>query len=155
LCRSFTTTYAPQNRTRQPKAEINYNPEIYFNDAPNAEHVNYKRVTANDLESHRTPPKRVKMLVRDYIEDSLYNPHYGYFSKQATIVTSPKNIDFGALRDSTEFQEEVARRYTSYGRDEAGPGKQLWHTPTEIFKVCASSVLNATQVSVSGIQPYN
>lgn len=143
LCRSFTATCVRQSRARQPKGEINYNPEIYFNDAPNPEHVNYKRVTANDLESYRKPPKQVKMLVRDYIEDSLYNPHYGYFSKQATIVTSPKNIDFGALRDSTEFQEEVARRYTSYGRDEEGPGKQLWHTPTEIFKVGSFSPLDA------------
>lgn len=75
------------------------------------------------------------MLVRDYIEDSLYNPHYGYFSKRATIVTSPKHIDFATVRDSAEFQEEVAKRYVLYGRDEPGPGKQLWHTPTEIFKV--------------------
>jgi len=75
------------------------------------------------------------MLVRDYIEDSLYNPHYGYFSKRATIVTSPKHIDFGILRDSVEFQEEVAKRYVPYGKDESGPGNQLWHTPTEIFKV--------------------
>lgn len=134
--RSFTSTDALQSRPpRQPKDELNYNPEIYFDDVPNAEHVSYKRVTSNDLESYRQPPKRVKMLVRDYIEDSLYNPHYGYFSKQATIVTSPENIDFAALRDSTEFQEEVAKRYVSYGRDQAGPGKQLWHTPTEIFKV--------------------
>ena len=75
------------------------------------------------------------MLVRDYIEDSLYNPHYGYFSKRATIVTSPKHIEFKTLRDSVQFQEEVAKRYVSYGKDERGPGKQLWHTPTEIFKV--------------------
>ena len=117
------------------REELNFNPEVYFDDAPNPEHVNYKRVTSNDLEVFKHPPRRVKMLVRDYIEDSLYNPHYGYFSKRATIVTSPKHIDFGMLRDSVEFQEEVAKRYVPYGKDESGPGKQLWHTPTEIFKV--------------------
>jgi hypothetical protein len=117
------------------REELNFNPEVYFDDVPNPEHVSYKRVTSNDLEAFKHPPRRVKMLVRDYIEDSLYNPHYGYFSKRATIVTSPKHIDFGTLRDSVEFQEEVAKRYVSYGKDELGPGKQLWHTPTEIFKV--------------------
>ena len=117
------------------REELNFNPEVYFDDAPNPEHVSYKRVTSNDLEAFKHPPRRVKMLVRDYIEDSLYNPHYGYFSKRATIVTSPKHIDFGILRDSVEFQEEVAKRYVPYGKDESGPGNQLWHTPTEIFKV--------------------
>lgn len=115
--------------------ELNFNPEVYFDDVPDPEHVSYKRVTSNTLEASKHPPRRVKMLVRDYIEDSLYNPHYGYFSKRATIVTSPKHIDFGTLRDSVEFQEEVAKRYVSYGKDEPGPGKQLWHTPAEIFKV--------------------
>ena len=117
------------------REELNFNPDVYFDDAPNPEHVSYKRFTSNNLEAFKHPPRRVKMLVRDYIEDSLYNPHYGYFSKRATIVTSPKHIDFATLRDSAEFQEEVAKRYVSYGKDEPGPGKQLWHTPTEIFKV--------------------
>lgn len=30
-------------------------------------------VTAQDLAYHREPPTRVKMLVRDFIDDSLYN----------------------------------------------------------------------------------
>jgi hypothetical protein len=135
LFRSFSSTRLPLRPNKQSRDELNYNPEIYFDDAPNPEHVNYKCVTSNDLESYREPPRRVKMLVRDYIEDSLYNPHYGYFSKQATIVTSSGNIDFASVRDSAEFQEEVAKRYAAYGRDDVGPGKQMWHTPTEIFKV--------------------
>ena len=117
------------------REELNFNPDVYFDDAPNSEHVSYKRLTSNDLEAFKHPPRRVKMLIRDYIEDSLYNPHYGYFSKRATIVNSPKHIDFTKLRDSAEFQEEVAKRYASYGKDEPGPGRQLWHTPTEMFKV--------------------
>ena len=129
---SHPSLTSPKSKKRE---EINFNPEVYFDDVPNPEHVNYKRLTSNDLEAFKHPPRRVKMLVRDYIEDSLYNPHYGYFSKRATIVTSPKHIDFATLRDSAEFQEEVAKRYASYGKDEPGPGKQLWHTPTEIFKV--------------------
>jgi hypothetical protein len=114
---------------------LNYNSNISFDESP-ADHVDYDIVTANDLEGHTAPPKCVKMLVRDFIEDSLYNPNYGYFPHQATIFTSNKNIDFGLLRDSVDFQAEVAKRYAEYGADEEnGPGKQLWHTPTELFKV--------------------
>ncbi|OBZ73669.1 NADH dehydrogenase [ubiquinone] complex I, assembly factor 7 [Grifola frondosa] len=74
------------------------------------------------------------MLVRDFIEDSLYNPHYGYFPKQATIFTSSETIDFASLRNGTHFQQEVAKRYAAYGLDTDGPGRQIWHTPTELFK---------------------
>ncbi|EEB97716.1 hypothetical protein MPER_02910, partial [Moniliophthora perniciosa FA553] len=70
------------------------------------------------------------MLARDFIEDSLYNPHYGYFSKKATIFNwSDKPFEFGHIRDATEFDSMVARRYASYEEE-----KQLWHTPTELFK---------------------
>lgn len=77
------------------------------------------------------------MLVRDFIEDSLYNPNYGYFPKQATIFNAQDiAFDFPRLRDSVEFQEEVASKYAEYGSDKHdGPGRQLWHTPTELFKV--------------------
>ncbi|KAG2011643.1 hypothetical protein CC2G_011736 [Coprinopsis cinerea AmutBmut pab1-1] len=93
-------------------------------------------VTANDLEKETTPPTGVKMLVRDFIEDSLYNPNYGYFPKQATIFAHDSHsFDFPSLRDSIEFQEEVAKKYAGYGSDSyEGPGRQLWHTPTELFK---------------------
>ncbi|KAL9713453.1 hypothetical protein Ac2012v2_003063 [Leucoagaricus gongylophorus] len=82
------------------------------------------------------PPTGVRMLARDFIEDSLYNPHYGYFPRQAIIFdTQASPFDFNKLRDSAEFQEQVAKRYAAYGTDKHhGPGKQLWHTPTELFK---------------------
>ena len=114
---------------------MNYNDRVSFSDAPDLNHVSYTRVTANDLEQEHQPPREVKMLVRDFIEDSLYNPHYGYFSKQATIFTALEPVDFSAVRNSTQFEAEVSRRYASYGEDGEGPGKQLWHTPTELFKV--------------------
>lgn len=94
-------------------------------------------VTANELEKETVPPTGVKMLVRDFIEDSLYNPNYGYFPKQATIFeTDNDSFDFESLRNSIEFQEKVAEKYTGYGSDNyEGPGRQIWHTPTELFKV--------------------
>ena len=120
----------------EPKDKWNYN-KASFSEIPEEDVNDYKLVNANELEREMTPPGGVKMLVRDFIEDSLYNPHYGYFVKQATIFdTKSTQFDFPSLRDSTEFQEEVAKKYTAYGLDKPdGPGRQLWHTPTELFKV--------------------
>lgn len=136
--RTFSTGRSAHagSSNRNSTDKFNYNQNVSFDDSPNAEHVNYPYVSANDLEQHHEPPRRVKMLVRDFIEDSLYNPHYGYFSKQATIFSSPEtSFDFNSLKDGTQFQEELARRYDEYGVDEHGPGRQIWHTPTELFKV--------------------
>ena len=132
----FSTSALRRKAPPRPDEPFNYNDKVSFADAPDPEHVTYKRVTANDLEREREPPRRVKMLVRDFIEDSLYNPHYGYFSKQATIFSAMEPVDFASVRNTSHFEAEVAKRYASYGVDgEAGPGKQLWHTPTELFKV--------------------
>ena len=74
------------------------------------------------------------MLARDYIEDSLYNPNYGYFSKQAAIFdTKHEPFDFPNIRDTGEFTWRVSKKYAQYGHN-----VQLWHTPTELFKVSVS-----------------
>jgi hypothetical protein len=142
--RTFASTPIASRAGKPPKDRFNYNPEIFFDEAPDPEHSAYARVTSNDLERHTKSPTRVKMLVRDFIEDSLYNPHYGYFPQQATIFTSVGDpINFRAMRDSVEFQNEVAKRYSMYGTEEEGPGRQIWHTPTELFKVRFTSDNNA------------
>ncbi|KAI0308914.1 DUF185-domain-containing protein [Amylostereum chailletii] len=133
----FISSTAQRPRPRKPdsKEKFNYNPEVFFDERPDPDHVNYARVTSNDLEQHTEPPTRVKMLVRDFIEDSLYNPHYGYFPKQATIFSAENTvIDFMKIRDLGHFENEVAKRYSAYGKDKDGPGTQIWHTPTELFK---------------------
>jgi hypothetical protein len=144
-CASSSSSPQPPRAKKQSEDVWNYN-VVSFDDIPDVNHVNFPHVTANDLEGHDEPPRKVKMLLRDFIEDSLYNPNYGYFPKQATIVTSAeRNFDFPSLRDSVEFQEEVGRRYEAYGRDTLdGPGRQLWHTPTELFKVISYLWLSRT-----------
>jgi hypothetical protein len=141
---AFATTHALRSDSKRSPDKIDYSPFPAFADSPkaDAETVAYRRVTANELESHAAPPTRVKMLVRDFIEDSLYNPNYGYFSKQATIFSAmDKPIEFGRMRDGAEFQEEVASRYSAYGLDSKdGPGRQIWHTPTELFQVRTASL---------------
>ncbi|TFY64926.1 hypothetical protein EVJ58_g2312, partial [Rhodofomes roseus] len=128
---STRTKHKATGKTADEK--INYN-RLSFQDVPDADHATYKRVTANDLESYKEPPRRVKMLVRDFIEDSLYNPHYGYFPKQADIFTAIEPVQFGKLKNLVQFEEVVARKYAEYGPDGEGPGRQIWHTPTELFK---------------------
>ena len=134
--RSFSTSLTKWKQPRKTSVKTNYN-NLSFSDSPDLNHVNYRRVTANELENLKEPPTEVKMLVRDFIEDSLYNPHYGYFPKQATIFTYTDPIDFKKMRNAVEFQDEVARRYESFETTDEGPGRQIWHTPTELFKVCS------------------
>ncbi|KAL0577530.1 hypothetical protein V5O48_004471 [Marasmius crinis-equi] len=114
----------------EPSDKWNYNRSSLF-DPSNNDYSTFRRVTANDLAKATSPPREVKMLARDFIEDSLYNPNYGYFSKKATIFdwSDETPFDFGAMRDSAEFDTNVAQRYASYEAE-----KQLWHTPTELFK---------------------
>jgi hypothetical protein len=138
-CFSTSRTYLKQQTKDSPpnaKDKWNYN-KTSLDAEPTPAQVMLKQVDANILEHEATPPKGVKMLARDFIEDSLYNPHYGYFTKQVKIFdTQGTPFEFWRLRDSTEFQEEVGKQYASYGADKHhGPGKQLWHTPTELFKV--------------------
>ncbi|KAF8424609.1 S-adenosyl-L-methionine-dependent methyltransferase [Tirmania nivea] len=109
-----------------------------YQDAP-AELDRYPMVTAADLAGRRERPRRVKMWARDFIDDSLYNPHYGYFSKQAVIFTPGAPFDFRALADDLDFLRVLGQRYTEFedaldaaeGRSDV---RQLWHTPTELFR---------------------
>lgn len=47
------------------------------------------------------------------------------------------------MRSSREFEDEIARRYGEFeandGKVGKGPGRQVWHTPTELFKVSWSA----------------
>ncbi|KAJ2687291.1 hypothetical protein IWW39_003040 [Coemansia spiralis] len=97
-----------------------------------------KRVTAEYCaERFAKPPKNVTMLTRDFIGDSLYNPSYGYFSKQALIFSPKEGYDFPRFRDSADFLNTIGRQYEEIEReldDIRSIPRQLWHTPTEILK---------------------
>ena len=124
-----------------PRPEHNYNTNSAFNylvEDRAAVFNAYTQVTARSLAQHDRRPKRVKMLARDFIEDSLYNPSYGYFSKQAVILSPSKGFDFPSYRDNAEFQADLSRTFSDFENDveekDAITPRQVWQTPTEMFK---------------------
>ena len=70
--------------------------------------------------------------------DSLYNPSYGYFSKQVVIFTPGEPFKFNEIQDEPEFHKLLGQRYTEFEDklDATAPNetRQLWHTPTELFR---------------------
>lgn len=59
-------------------------------------------------------PRKKKMLVSDFIEDSLYNPFYGYFSQEVEIFHTEKPFDYNNIADVDEFMDVWKRAYTAY-----------------------------------------
>ncbi|KAH0562269.1 hypothetical protein GP486_003029 [Trichoglossum hirsutum] len=111
--------------------------EIFVQDMSD-EFKRYPMVTASSLRSRKERPKRVKMLARDFMEDSLYNPNYGYFSKQAVIFSPGEPFDFNSIKDEPEFYRLLGQRYSEFEDKldaiEPNDTRQLWHTPTELFR---------------------
>ncbi|WRT64028.1 uncharacterized protein IL334_000955 [Kwoniella shivajii] len=148
LTKRYQSTSSDNSPKQRDKERYNFNTSLSWSESPDPDHVHWRRVTAAELTSRKEPPTRVKMLVRDFIDDSLYNPHYGYFSRNATIFTPPKEgFNFSSFQDTAAFQEAVAERYEKeYGLEPTtgqtgGLGRQVWHTPTELFKPYYARIL--------------
>jgi hypothetical protein len=90
------------------KERYNFNTSLVWDDAPDPEvsssgseevvggsshtqHEQYRRVTAAEVTHFREPPRRVKMLVRDFIDDSLYNVSRGEPSDPRDVGSSGKS----------------------------------------------------------------
>ncbi|WFD17897.1 hypothetical protein MCAP1_000106 [Malassezia caprae] len=107
-----------------PEHRVQYNYDM-FALHPQKEHYDLPVVTASELASSTTRPRSVRMLTRDFIHDSLYNPHYGYFSRQAELLPSQKKnashevhldvaFPFQDIKNETEFMKEVQLRYMAF-----------------------------------------
>jgi len=98
----------------------------------------FTRLNAQEASLYKNLPTSARMLVGDFIHDSLYNPYYGYFSKEAYIFALKKPIRFSDIKDSYAFMNVISNLYKeaeeSNLNSTAFP-RQVWHTPTELFKV--------------------
>jgi hypothetical protein len=100
----------------------------------------YPLVTATQLAQLPTPPTRIKITSSEYIQDSLYNPQYGYFSTHKNIL-DVKDEELGGkkwegfrwneFQNSRVFEKELGNVYNRIEEDDRG----VWHTPVELFKV--------------------
>src|SRR5436305_9308917 len=77
--------------------------------------------------------------MKSFIADSLYNPNYGYFSKQARIFSPNQAFDFQSMKNSLAYDRNLAKAIdefeTSLQSDkDPTTSRQVFHTPTELFK---------------------
>lgn len=140
-CISVPTSSSPRSHAKRPKTSAESSWQQRTDHFPLNKVDEFKRfptVTADALRSRKERPRRVKMLMRDFIEDSLYNPHYGYFSKNVTIFSPGDPFEFNRIKDEPEFHRLLGERYTQFedSLDEKmyREDRQLWHTPTELFR---------------------
>ncbi|KAI9208369.1 S-adenosyl-L-methionine-dependent methyltransferase [Polychytrium aggregatum] len=97
----------------------------------------FTRLTSADTAKRTTPPQCAKMLVREFINDALYHPKYGYFSKKAYIFSPPEDIPFTRLKDNYQVMNHLANLYKDIEgeySDVNDIARQVWHTPTELFR---------------------
>ncbi|KAE8365842.1 S-adenosyl-L-methionine-dependent methyltransferase [Aspergillus caelatus] len=136
-CRPFLTRRSAARRKNVDDG-MNWNKRGDYPKDIEEELKEFPLVTAKDLRHRRERPRQVKMLTREFIDDSLYNPHYGYFSKHATIFSPGEPFDFNNIEDGPAFHRMLGDRYTEFEDrlDETQPdiARQLWHTPTELFR---------------------
>lgn len=100
-------------------------------------HAGLHRWSAAARDSTSSPTYHADQNGIPYI-DSLYNPHYGYFSKQAVIFTPGEPFSFPSIRDELQFHALLSQRYVEFedALDAIQPSdtRQLWYTPTELFR---------------------
>lgn len=118
-----TSRVLPQ-QDQKPEHRVQYNYDV-FSLHPEEEHYSLPLVTAEQLARSKTRPRSMRMLTRDFIYDSLYNPHYGYFSRQAVLLplskqANPNDVSltsafaFHGMKDETEFMRTVQLRYMNF-----------------------------------------
>ncbi|ORY80359.1 S-adenosyl-L-methionine-dependent methyltransferase [Protomyces lactucae-debilis] len=165
--RTVAVLRAPDSARKSQRPEHNYQTNSAYNYLVDEDKAavfdTFPTVTAKSLAHHTHQPKRIKMLARDFIDDSLYNPQYGYFSKQAIILQAggPQGFEFGSFRDNAAFQAALSDKYAEFEEAESAPPstasagqrlnrlrgeapkqvrqppsspRQVWQTPTEMFK---------------------
>ena len=161
-CYSTAASRRPRSK-KQNQVKHNYNANPFEPTPEDEDSRLFPALTAKDLSVYTQPARRFRTLTRDFIDDALYNPHYGYFTQQAVIFDLNKTssdvagenkaggLDFASLANSAAMDRELAKRYGVFEGEEgmqaipgigSGKARQVWHTPTELFQVSHIIILN-------------
>ncbi|KAI8975192.1 S-adenosyl-L-methionine-dependent methyltransferase [Mycotypha africana] len=103
---------------------------------PTAEKLqSYPIRTSRELRTQKIPPKRSKMLLRDFVDDALFNPNYGYYSSATSLLSSPNKQ---SQMDRENVEDEHYIHYRNRGKVRRQQEQQqhmpLRYTLTELFK---------------------
>lgn len=98
-----------RNSTNYPFNERS--PQEVFNE--------YPLTNSSKLARRLHRPKKIKMLASDFIDDSLYNPNYGYFSQEVEIFHPDQPFDYNNISDVDDFMDSWQKAYSKY--DEMNP----------------------------------
>lgn len=157
-------TYKSEEKPTKPK-EFSHNysilPDTYSYTTDLNQHLfeRFPLLTSKRAARNKDRPRKVRMLTREFIDDSLYHPVYGYFSKEVEIFSPEKPFNYNEIRDVDDFILKWSDQYKRYddpppepkkekstGKDTGktppkqkgvvrrNASKQLWHTPTELFQ---------------------
>lgn len=91
----------------------------------------YPLTNAAKLNKRSTRPLSVKMLTGDFIDDSLYNVNYGYFSKEAVIFQPDRPFDYNHLAGKDEFMQKWLEAYDKYDEEKAKTALQVIQRPNK------------------------
>jgi len=96
-------------------------------------HVHGAAITASVVASGLQATRPLE-LVRQFIDDCLYNPRTGYFNRIVNIFDGGKEpIRFQELKDQEDYTRRLHQMYREQSRED-DEYYQLWHTPSELFK---------------------
>jgi hypothetical protein len=103
-------------------------------------------VNSKKLTRRTERPRQVRMLARDFMDDSLYNANYGYFSKEVEIFSPSAPFSYSHIANEDEFLYKWTHEFKEFskrsnqqqqidsGTTTARVSRQVWHTPTELFR---------------------
>ena len=108
----------------------------FGNKSPQEVYDKYPLTNSEKLARLLTRPKKVKMSTADFIEDSLYNPQYGYFSKEVSIYQPDKPFDYNNIQDIDDFMDTWQTSYGKYDEIKlpVAPKPQQSKSPAEASK---------------------
>lgn len=95
--------------------------------------LRYPLTNPTKLNKRNTRPTSVKMLASDFIDDSLYNLNYGYFSKEAVIFQPDKPFDYNHMAGQDEFMQKWLQAYDKYDQENT-KSLQVIKRPTKTQK---------------------